>query len=89
MIGSQVRRVGEAAAWAAVAAVTAANDLGVFDLRWADKGRPRRARCGPGGRCRARPARPDRYRAGEPGRARRARCRAGGSCRARPGRYGA
>ena len=38
-----VRRVGEAAAWAAVAAVTAANDLGVYDLRW----RTRAPTCAP------------------------------------------
>jgi 2-keto-4-pentenoate hydratase/2-oxohepta-3-ene-1,7-dioic acid hydratase in catechol pathway len=48
VIGSQVRRVGEAEAWAAVAAVTAANDLGVFDLRWADKGANVRSKGGDG-----------------------------------------
>ena len=48
VIGSQVRRVAEAEAWAAVAAVTAANDLGVFDLRWADKGANVRSKGGDG-----------------------------------------
>ena len=38
VIGSSARRIGRDAAWAAVASVTAANDLGVYDLRWADKG---------------------------------------------------
>ncbi|MFS0714046.1 fumarylacetoacetate hydrolase family protein [Microbacterium sp. 2P01SA-2] len=38
VIGRDARRVGIAEAWEHVAAVTAANDLGVYDLRAADKG---------------------------------------------------
>ena len=48
VIGREVRRVAEERAWAAVAAVTAANDLGVFDLRWADKGANVRSKGGDG-----------------------------------------
>lgn len=38
VIGEPARHVTVADAWDHVAAVTAANDLGVYDLRWADKG---------------------------------------------------
>ncbi|MEV0894302.1 fumarylacetoacetate hydrolase family protein [Promicromonospora sp. NPDC050262] len=38
VIGEPARHVAVEDAWAHVAAVTAANDLGVYDLRWADKG---------------------------------------------------
>jgi 5-oxopent-3-ene-1,2,5-tricarboxylate decarboxylase / 2-hydroxyhepta-2,4-diene-1,7-dioate isomerase len=38
IIGTRSRRVGVDNAWAAVASVTAANDFGVYDLRYADKG---------------------------------------------------
>lgn len=48
VIGREVRRVSEDDAWSAVAFVTAANDLGVFDLRWADKGANVRSKGGDG-----------------------------------------
>ena len=48
VIGSQVRRVARGGGWAAVAAVTAANDFGVYDLRWADKGSNVRSKGGDG-----------------------------------------
>lgn len=48
VIGREVRRATEAEAWDAVAYVTAANDLGVFDLRWADKGANVRSKGGDG-----------------------------------------
>lgn len=38
VIGEPARHVPVEKAWDHVAAVTAANDLGVYDLRWADKG---------------------------------------------------
>jgi 2-keto-4-pentenoate hydratase/2-oxohepta-3-ene-1,7-dioic acid hydratase in catechol pathway/regulator of RNase E activity RraA len=38
VIGAPARHVRVEDAWGHVAAVTAANDLGVYDLRWADKG---------------------------------------------------
>lgn len=38
IIGEPARQVPVERAWHHVAAVTAANDLGVYDLRWADKG---------------------------------------------------
>ncbi|RPF21850.1 fumarylacetoacetate hydrolase family protein [Myceligenerans xiligouense] len=38
VIGAPARNVPVEKAWQHVAAVTAANDLGVYDLRWADKG---------------------------------------------------
>ena len=38
VIGEPARHVPVERAWDHVAAVTAANDLGVYDLRWADKG---------------------------------------------------
>ncbi|MFD1718374.1 fumarylacetoacetate hydrolase family protein [Georgenia deserti] len=48
IIGRTARRLSEADAWSAVAWVTAANDLGVFDLRWADKGANLRSKGGDG-----------------------------------------
>ncbi|MGM1029356.1 MAG: fumarylacetoacetate hydrolase family protein [Actinomycetota bacterium] len=48
IIGTHARRVDEADAWSHVAAVTAANDLGVFDLRWVDKGANLRSKGGDG-----------------------------------------
>ena len=38
VIGQRARRVGRAQAWGWVAWVTAANDFGVYDLRYADRG---------------------------------------------------
>jgi 5-oxopent-3-ene-1,2,5-tricarboxylate decarboxylase / 2-hydroxyhepta-2,4-diene-1,7-dioate isomerase len=38
VIGRRARRVGRAAAWDCVSALTAANDFGVYDLRYADRG---------------------------------------------------
>lgn len=38
VIGTPARHVRESDAWSHVAGVTAANDLGVYDLRWADRG---------------------------------------------------
>lgn len=38
VVGEPARHVTVEDAWGHVAAVTAANDLGVYDLRWADKG---------------------------------------------------
>ncbi|WAC65401.1 fumarylacetoacetate hydrolase family protein [Agrococcus sp. SL85] len=48
VIGREAHRVSPAEAWSHVAAVTAANDLGVFDLRWADKGANVRSKGGDG-----------------------------------------
>ncbi|WP_306232069.1 fumarylacetoacetate hydrolase family protein [Agrococcus beijingensis] len=48
VIGSHARAVSEADAWGHVAAVTASNDLGVFDLRWVDKGSNIRSKGGDG-----------------------------------------
>ncbi|OYO02531.1 fumarylacetoacetate hydrolase family protein [Enemella evansiae] len=48
VIGTGGRRIPVEQAWDAVAAVTAANDLGVFDLRWADKGANVRSKGGDG-----------------------------------------
>lgn len=48
VIGTAAREVDEADAWAHVAAVTASNDLGVFDLRWVDKGANLRSKGGDG-----------------------------------------
>ncbi|WP_345217909.1 fumarylacetoacetate hydrolase family protein [Georgenia halophila] len=48
VLGRTVRRVSEQDAWSAVAWVTASNDLGVFDLRWADKGANLRSKGGDG-----------------------------------------
>jgi 5-oxopent-3-ene-1,2,5-tricarboxylate decarboxylase/2-hydroxyhepta-2,4-diene-1,7-dioate isomerase len=48
IIGRTTRRVTPDDGWAAVAAVTAANDFGVYDLRWADKGSNLRSKGGDG-----------------------------------------
>ena len=48
IIGKAARRVGIDDAWSHVAAVTASNDLGVYDLRWADKGSNLRSKGGDG-----------------------------------------
>jgi len=48
VIGRTARRVTPDEGWAAVAAVTAANDFGVYDLRWADKGSNLRSKGGDG-----------------------------------------
>jgi 2-keto-4-pentenoate hydratase/2-oxohepta-3-ene-1,7-dioic acid hydratase in catechol pathway/regulator of RNase E activity RraA len=48
IIGRTVRRVTPDEGWSAVAAVTAANDFGVYDLRWADKGSNLRSKGGDG-----------------------------------------
>lgn len=48
VIGKAARRVGIEDAWSHVAAVTASNDLGVYDLRWADKGSNVRSKGGDG-----------------------------------------
>jgi 2-keto-4-pentenoate hydratase/2-oxohepta-3-ene-1,7-dioic acid hydratase in catechol pathway/regulator of RNase E activity RraA len=48
MIGKVARRVAVEDAWDHVASVTAGNDLGVYDLRWADKGSNLRSKGGDG-----------------------------------------
>ncbi|MDQ0736386.1 fumarylacetoacetate hydrolase family protein [Arthrobacter agilis] len=48
VIGTAARRVSPADAWAHVAWITASNDLGVYDLRYADKGSNLRAKGGDG-----------------------------------------
>lgn len=48
MIGKPARRVSVEEAWDHVAAVTASNDLGVYDLRYADKGSNVRSKGGDG-----------------------------------------
>ena len=48
IMGETCRRVSEEDAWSKVAAVTASNDLGVFDFRWADKGANLRSKGGDG-----------------------------------------
>jgi 5-oxopent-3-ene-1,2,5-tricarboxylate decarboxylase/2-hydroxyhepta-2,4-diene-1,7-dioate isomerase len=48
VIGAPARRVSIADAWAHVAWVTASNDLGVYDLRYADKGSNLRSKGGDG-----------------------------------------
>lgn len=48
IIGRTTHRVTPDEGWAAVAAVTAANDFGVYDLRWADKGSNLRSKGGDG-----------------------------------------
>lgn len=48
VIGKDARRVGVEDAWSYVAAVTASNDLGVYDLRHADKGSNVRSKGGDG-----------------------------------------
>ncbi len=48
IIGKPARRVGIADAWSHVRGVTASNDLGVYDLRYADKGSNLRSKGGDG-----------------------------------------
>ncbi|MFC8411449.1 fumarylacetoacetate hydrolase family protein [Arthrobacter sp. NPDC057259] len=48
VIGKDARRIGIEDAWSYVAAVTASNDLGVYDLRYADKGSNVRSKGGDG-----------------------------------------
>jgi 5-oxopent-3-ene-1,2,5-tricarboxylate decarboxylase/2-hydroxyhepta-2,4-diene-1,7-dioate isomerase len=48
IIGRETRRASPTEAWAAVSGVTAANDFGLYDLRWADKGSNLRAKGGDG-----------------------------------------
>lgn len=48
VMGGHARAVDEREAWSLVASVTASNDLGVFDLRWADKGSNVRSKGGDG-----------------------------------------
>lgn len=48
VIGRTARRVSLDDAWSYVAGVTAANDFGVYDLRWADKGSNLRSKGGDG-----------------------------------------
>lgn len=48
IIGRTTRNIDSADGWAAVSAVTAANDLGVYDLRLADKGSNLRSKGGDG-----------------------------------------
>ncbi|MGD0375201.1 MAG: fumarylacetoacetate hydrolase family protein [Streptosporangiaceae bacterium] len=48
IIGAPVRRVAPEQAWSHVSGVTAANDFGVYDLRWADRGSNLRAKGGDG-----------------------------------------
>ncbi|MBF4562805.1 fumarylacetoacetate hydrolase family protein [Microbacterium sp. VKM Ac-2870] len=48
VIGAPARRVSREEAWSHVAAVTASNDFGVYDLRWADKGSNLRSKGGDG-----------------------------------------
>lgn len=48
IIGKPARRVGIEDAWNHVEWVTASNDLGVYDLRWADKGSNLRSKGGDG-----------------------------------------
>ncbi|MHC8607766.1 fumarylacetoacetate hydrolase family protein [Paenarthrobacter ureafaciens] len=48
VIGKAARRVGMEDAWGHVAAITASNDLGVYDLRYADKGSNLRSKGGDG-----------------------------------------
>lgn len=48
VIGSPAKNVSRGAAWSHVDAVTAANDFGVYDLRWADKGSNLRSKGGDG-----------------------------------------
>ncbi|MFF2345855.1 fumarylacetoacetate hydrolase family protein [Pseudarthrobacter sp. NPDC058119] len=48
VIGKAARRIPIEDAWSHVAAITASNDLGVYDLRWADKGSNLRSKGGDG-----------------------------------------
>jgi 5-oxopent-3-ene-1,2,5-tricarboxylate decarboxylase/2-hydroxyhepta-2,4-diene-1,7-dioate isomerase len=48
VIGRTARRIGVEDAWSYVGAVTAANDLGIYDLKYADKGSNIRSKSGDG-----------------------------------------
>ncbi|MDK1326510.1 fumarylacetoacetate hydrolase family protein [Arthrobacter sp. zg-Y1143] len=48
VLGKTARRVSVEDAWSYVGGVTASNDLGVYDLRWADKGSNLRSKGGDG-----------------------------------------
>ncbi|TFD59052.1 fumarylacetoacetate hydrolase family protein [Cryobacterium suzukii] len=48
IIGHSIRRVNPEQGWAAVSGVTAANDFGVYDLRYADKGSNLKSKGGDG-----------------------------------------
>ncbi len=48
IIGAPARRIAPEQAWSHVSGVTAANDFGVYDLRWADRGSNLRAKGGDG-----------------------------------------
>src|SRR5690242_20438791 len=48
IIGRKTRRISKSEAWAAVLGVTAANDFGIYDLRYADKGSNLRSKGGDG-----------------------------------------
>jgi 2-keto-4-pentenoate hydratase/2-oxohepta-3-ene-1,7-dioic acid hydratase in catechol pathway/regulator of RNase E activity RraA len=48
VVGQRVRRVAPESGWAAISAVTAANDFGIYDLRGADKGSNVRSKGGDG-----------------------------------------
>ncbi|WP_104199609.1 fumarylacetoacetate hydrolase family protein [Cryobacterium sp. Y29] len=48
IIGHRVRRVSPEQGWAAVSGITAANDFGVYDLRYADKGSNLKSKGGDG-----------------------------------------
>lgn len=48
VIGRTARRVSPADGWSYVGAVTASNDFGVYDLRWADKGSNLKSKGGDG-----------------------------------------
>ena len=48
IIGKTARRVSIVDAWSYVGGLTASNDLGVYDLRWADKGSNLRSKGGDG-----------------------------------------
>ena len=48
IIGHSIRRVSPEEGWAAVSGVTAANDFGVYDLRYADKGSNLKSKGGDG-----------------------------------------
>ena len=48
VIGAAAKNVTREDAWSHIAAVTAANDFGVYDLRWADKGSNLRSKGGDG-----------------------------------------
>jgi 5-oxopent-3-ene-1,2,5-tricarboxylate decarboxylase / 2-hydroxyhepta-2,4-diene-1,7-dioate isomerase len=48
VIGKEARRVGLKDAWSYVGAVTASNDLGIYDIKYADKGSNIRSKSGDG-----------------------------------------